>query len=75
MTLEFGDGADRRKKRIRAIIDRVREAQGCNLRSLVGYAVVNLGLKRTTAKTYIEELIMFGVLYRKGDIIYAKKEV
>jgi len=75
MTLEFGDGADRRKKRLNAIIELCKNTSGCGIRSLVGYLIVNHGLKRTTAENYIKELIEIGVLYRKGDIIYAKKEI
>jgi len=73
MTIEQGNGADRRKKRLRAIIDLCKGGSGCNLRSVVGYLIVNHGLKRATAEEYIKELCEFGVLYRKGDIIYAKK--
>jgi hypothetical protein len=55
------------------IIETIREANGIDGRTLVATTVIQTGLKKVTAESYIKELLEFEVIYKKGGRLYVRK--
>lgn len=74
MSFEFGNGADRRKKRLKGILAAIESSDGITRRDLVGFCVVHIGLNRKTAERYIKDLFDFGMIYKRGEKYYVRKQ-
>lgn len=68
-----GNGADKRKYRLDRIRNLIAESRGVSVTSVLGFCVYNLGLTEKRAESYIKSLTKYGIIYRRGDKLYARK--